>query len=92
MKTENKLPDNSAEAKKGKTVEQWFNELPEGYKELALKIMINPNVLCEYMSGAIFVGIISRPRLSTGKWIFWNKVRSHYGWLENSPQLPPLPK
>lgn len=72
-----------------KPIKDWLNELPDGYRELALedasKIMLDEEVAS--MSGAIvwMCGWLD----SKGGGHFWHDVQMHYA---TGTPLPPLPK
>ena len=79
--------------KEQKTVKEWFETLPEGYRELALKEMENVDSLCNCMAVAISRGL--RWNEAPEGFTFWRMVYDHYDYTEFSPdmpELPPLPK
>lgn len=68
-----------------KTVKEWFEELPDGYRERALKnLRYNGEEYC--MPLAICAGFIWL-ETSEGE-NFWGQVVNHY---EEGTKLPPLP-
>ena len=70
-----------------KTVKEWFNELPDGYRELALKNLNNPEYEAKTMHDAISGGFLW---LDTNEGRdFWTELESHY--MIGTP-LPELPK
>jgi hypothetical protein len=71
-----------------KTIREWFNELPDGYKELALKNCrttmldtVQKDMISALARGFVWVK-------SDEGYEFWQEVYEHY--FLQSP-LPPLP-
>ena len=74
-----------------KTIKEWFNELPDGYRALALKnaIDFNENVInidCKDICEAMSVAFIWDHTIEGHD--FWSKVYDHYF---PRPSHPPLP-
>lgn len=74
-----------------RTIREWFNELPSGYRELALENMISPDAQVTQMSYAITNGISWIN--ATHGYNFWNALYEYYlfnGTNYTSNPLPPL--
>lgn len=72
-----------------KTVKEWLEELPEGYRELALA-NAKENCLsneCEDICEALYISFIWRA--SSEGYNFWNNVYTHF---PNGSELPKLPE
>jgi hypothetical protein len=55
------------------TVEDWLKCLPDGYKDMAMKIMVNRADKCSSLTDAIYLGI---PSIDD----FWQQVYDHYDY------------
>jgi hypothetical protein len=71
-----------------KTIHEWLNELPDGYRERALKYCDNPDSIEENLIGALYAAFYWGNTPEGLK--FWSKVKDHYGCDTNLPKLPKL--
>jgi len=75
---------------KQQSVESYFKELPDGYRELALASMNKDgNSIIDSMEGAIMEGIHWRYAYPQGD--FWSEVHKYYRDKILGVKLPPLP-
>ena len=77
-----------------KTIEQWLNELPDGYRERALsnadKEALESKEKELEMCDALWVAF--KWALTAEGHLFWMEVFSYYARPVASRTLPPLPK
>lgn len=76
-----------------KTAPEWFHELPDGYRQRALRACTNKTGLCDSMHLAISVGIHAWAD-TIEKFEFWNAMWYYYFAISNgdtTKSLPPLP-
>jgi len=71
-----------------KQIIEWFAELPDGYRELAIKNCTNPDRVVDKMNYAIDYGITSWKDTPEG-FYFWESVSDHF--IDPSYPIPPLP-
>lgn len=69
-----------------KPIIEWLNDLPDGYRELALANCENPDRMTGSMSEALGYGF--EWQWTTEGFLFWKDVYRYY----HSTPLPPLPK
>jgi hypothetical protein len=75
-----------------KTIKEWYEKLPDGYRERALE-NLNPNRVntrVESLHKAIQAGF--HWNWNKEGIAFWVQVYDFYRCLERLPPLPPLPK
>ena len=73
-----------------KTIREWLEELPDGYRERALKnydTSYHDGYTVNCLSGAILE--TCHWKNSTEGFDFWNAV---YMWAQGKGELPPLPE
>lgn len=72
-----------------KTIKEWLEELPEGYRERALANCTLPDAIAETMYKSLMSGFRFRKAPEGGE--FWIGVCSHYRKGTPLPPLPSLP-